>query len=485
MDLLSRIRRDFIGLDTEYVLATGQTSRRIYLDSTASTLMMKTAYKAVEKYYQHYANTHSLLHFSAKISTQEYHWAHERILSFLGADPQHYTCFFTGSGSTAGINRIARVFRDYRPDRGTAFVSLMEHHSNDLPHRKHARKVVHIPFEMSSGNPGCIDLETLEMELERNKDSASYVAVTGVSNVTGIINPVYDIAELAHKYGAFILVDGAQMAAHIPVKISGHKNPARNIDAFIFSGHKTYVPGSPGVVVCRKDILSALEPEEVGGGMVDQVFVEHYTISANFPDREEAGTPNIPGAIGLAAAIDVMAKIGMELIYEDEEQLISYAIEKLLAVPNIAVYGETDCTRCPRAASISFNILGIDHGLVAAALNDYYGIAVRNECFCAHPYVKEMIMDYLVSRVGKVNFDDIDLNLKIKAGMVRASFGLYSTRVDVDALISALNEIQAHITKYTALYHIDDNGNYVHNHFDMTAANPFSTSDYLNRELGF
>ncbi|MCP4710830.1 MAG: aminotransferase class V-fold PLP-dependent enzyme, partial [Planctomycetes bacterium] len=300
--------------------------------------------------------------------------------------------------------RIARVFRDYRPDRGTAFVSLMEHHSNDLPHRKHARKVVHIPFEMSSGNPGCIDLETLEAELDRNKDSASYVAVTGVSNVTGIINPVYDIAELAHKYGAFILVDGAQMAAHIPVKISGHKNPARNIDAFIFSGHKTYVPGSPGVVICRKDILSALEPEEVGGGMVDQVFVERYTISPNFPDREEAGTPNIPGAIGLAAAIDVMAKIGMEVIYEDEEQLISYAVEKILAVPNIAVYGETDWDCCPRAASISFNILGIDHGLVAAALNDYYGIAVRNECFCAHPYVKEMIMDYLISRVGKVEF---------------------------------------------------------------------------------
>ena len=485
MDLLSRIRRDFIGLDTEYILATGQTSRRIYLDSTASTLMMRTAYNAVENYYQHYANTHSLLHFSAKISTQEYNWAHERILTFLGADPQHYTCFFTGSGSTTGINRIARVFRDYRPDRGTAFVSLMEHHSNDLPHRKHARKVVHIPFEMSSGNPGCIDLETLEMELKRNKDSASYVAVTGVSNVTGIINPVYDIAELAHKYGAFILVDGAQMAAHIPVKISGHQNPARNIDAFIFSGHKTYVPGSPGVVVCRKDILSALEPEEVGGGMVDQVFVERYTISPNFPDREEAGTPNIPGAIGLAAAIDIMAKIGMDVIYDDEEQLISYAIEKILAVPNIAVYGETDCTRCPRAASISFNILGIDHGLVAAALNDYYGIAVRNECFCAHPYVKEMIMDYLVSRVGKVEFDDIDLNLKIKAGMVRASFGLYSTQDDVDALVSALNEIQANVTKYTALYHIDDIGNYVHNDYDMTAVNPFSISDYLNRELGF
>ncbi len=123
MDLLSKIRTEFIGLDTTYKLATGENSRRIYLDSTASTLMMKAAHSAIEKFYQHYANTHSLLHFSAKISTQQYNWAHERILSFLAADPEHYTCFFTGSGSTAGINRIARVFRDYRPDRGTARVS--------------------------------------------------------------------------------------------------------------------------------------------------------------------------------------------------------------------------------------------------------------------------------------------------------------------------------------------------------------------------
>ena len=483
MDLLSKIRTEFIGLDTTYKLATGESSRRIYLDSTASTLMMKAAHSAIEKFYQHYANTHSLLHFSAKISTQQYNWAHERILSFLAADPEHYTCFFTGSGSTAGINRIARVFRDYRPDRGTAFVSLMEHHSNDLPHRKHARKVVHIPFEMNSGNPGCIDLETLEKELGRHKSSASYVAITGVSNVTGIINPVYDIAELAHQYGAFVLVDGAQMAAHLPVQISDHKNPARNIDAFVFSGHKTYVPGSPGVVICRKDILSALEPEEVGGGMVDQVFVERYTISTNFPDREEAGTPNIPGAIGLAAAIEIMDTIGMQTIYEDEDELIRYALDKILAITDVVVYGDTDCTRCPRAASISFNILGMDHGLVAAILNDYYGIAVRNECFCAHPYVKEMIQDYLLSRIGQDYFDDFNINLKIKAGMVRASFGLYNTKEDIDLLVTALKDIQSNQAKYTPLYHIDNHGNYVHNQFDMTTANPFSVRDNLFKEL--
>ncbi len=483
MDLLAKVRSQFLGLDTTYKLATGKTSRRIYLDSTASTLMMKAANDAMEELHNHYANTHSLLHFSAKISTQQYDWAHDRILSFLKADPERYTCFFTGSGSTAGINRIARVFRDYRPDRGTAFVSLMEHHSNDLPHRKHARKVVHIPFEMTTGNPGCIDLATLEAELERNKDSASYVAVTGVSNVTGIINPVYDIAELAHKYGAFILVDGAQMAAHLPVQMSGHESPARDIDAFVFSGHKTYVPGSPGVVICRKDILEGLEPEEVGGGMVDQVFVERYTISPSFPDREEAGTPNIPGAIGLAAAIEVLDSIGMQEVFEDEDELIQYALDKILAIPNIAVYGETDCTRCPRAASISFNILGLDHGIVAAVLNDYFGIAVRNECFCAHPYVKEMIMDYLESRVGEVDFDDFDIDLKIKAGMVRASFGLYNTREDVDLLVTALEDICAHKDKYNQLYHIDDNGNYVHNEFDMTAHNHFSVPEFVQQEL--
>lgn len=483
MKLLEKIRQEFLGLDTEYRTIDGSSRRRVYLDSTASTLMMKAAYDAMEEFYQHYANTHSLLHFSAKIATSEYHWAHDRILSFLGADPERYTCFFTGSGSTAAINRLARVFRDYRPDRGTAFVSLMEHHSNDLPHRKHARKVVHIPFDMNSGNPGCIDLSTLEAELERNKDSASYVAVTGVSNVTGIINPVYDIAELAHKYGAFMLVDGAQMAAHLPVQISGHENPARNLDAFVFSGHKTYVPGSPGVVVCRKDILAAMEPEEVGGGMVEQVFVERYLISEKFPDREEAGTPNIPGAIGLAAAIEVLDTIGMQRIFKDEDELINYALNKILALPEIAVYGETDCSRCPRAASISFNILGMDHGIVAAVLNDYFAIAVRNECFCAHPYVKEMIADYLESRVGQVDFNDFDINLKIKAGMVRTSFGLYSTREDVDLLVAALKDICANRDNYSAQYHVDDNGNYVHNQFKMAESNPFSVQQYVQQEL--
>ncbi len=476
------IQSDFIGLDTQYTRADGKKTKRIYLDSTASTLMMKAAYNAIESFYDHYSNTHSLLHFSAKTATQNYMWAHDRILSFVEADPNKYACFFTGSGTTAGINRMARVFRNYQRNRDVVIVSLMEHHSNDLPHRKHAGKVVHIPLDNHSGQPGCINMEVLNEELEKNKDRINYIAMTGVSNVTGIINPIYDIAELAHKYGALILVDGAQMAAHLPIKMSGHANPLRNIDALVFSGHKTYVPGSPGVVICRKDILSSMEPDEVGGGMVDQVHVSRYTISDKFPDREEAGTPNIPGAIGLAAAIDVLDKIGMEFIYEDETKLLTDALNKMKQVENVVIYGETNCSTCPRAASISFNIRGMDHGLVAAILNDYHNIAVRNECFCAHPYVKEMIIEELMG--SKVSDDfDFDSEFKVKAGMVRASFGIYSTKEDVTALVTALKDIVDKRDEYSNLYTLDEARIYRHKTFKPNEADLFNVELFIDEYL--
>ncbi len=478
--LLAKVQNDFIGLDTVYTLADGTKSQRIYLDSTASTLMMGKVFDLVEKFLDHYANSHSLLHFSAKISTNQYQWAHERVLSFLGADLDTYTCFFTGSGTTAGINRLARVFRDFRPDKDIALVSVMEHHSNDLPHRKHTGKVIHIKLDnYDSGQPGCLSLSDLEENLNRFKDRINYVAITGISNVTGIINPIYDIAELAHKYGALVLIDGAQTAAHMPVKMSGHNNPNRNIDAFVFSGHKTYAPGSPGVVVCRKDILLAIEPEEVGGGMVEDVYINNYIIKNYFPDREEAGTPNIPGAIALATAIEIMDHIGMEEIYEYEEILVNRAMERMLDIQDIMIYGEKDLTKCTRAGSISFNINGMHHGLTAAVLNDYFNIAVRNECFCAHPYVKELILDDMLEAVSELSESEIETKYKLLAGMVRASFGLYNTMDDVDALITALKIISINKEKYSNHYHVDDYGNYVHNTFQMDSDNHFSIPNML------
>ena len=482
--LLSKVQNDFIGLDTVYTLANGQKTARVYLDSTASTLMMGAAHDILEEFFDHYANSHSLLHFSAKITTNQYAWAHQRILSFLGADPEEYTCFFTGSGTTAGINRLARVFRDYRKDKDVVLVSIMEHHSNDLPHRKHAGKVVHIPLKShSSGEPGCLNTELLQENLEKYRDRVNYVAVTGISNVTGIINPIHDIAELAHGYGALVLIDGAQMAAHMPVQMSGHSNPARNINAFVFSGHKTYVPGSPGVVVCRKNILKAIEPEELGGGMVEDVFVDKYIIKDYFPDREEAGTPNIPGAIALAAAIEVMDTVGMDVIYQEEKQLVQDAMERMKTIQDIAIYGETDSSKCSRAGSISFNIKGMDHGLVASVLNDYFNIAVRNECFCAHPYVKELILDDMLDAITDIPEEEIESKYRLIAGMVRASFGIYNKIEDVDALINALQQIISQKNKFKQLYHVDETGNYVHNTFQMEIENNFSVSDSIKTLL--
>ena len=479
MNNLEKVKTDFIGLNTTYSTVNNKEIRRVYLDSTASTLMMKAAYKAMELFYNHYANTHSLLYFSAKISTREYQWAHDRVLSFLKADPEDYTCFFTGSGTTAGINRLARVFRDYRPERNKVLVSLMEHHSNDLPHRKHAEEVIHIPLDNFGREAGCINLEEIEKHLKKNESKINYVAVTGVSNVTGIINPIYDIAELAHSYGALIIVDGAQMVSHLPVTISGHKDPNRNLDAFVFSGHKTYVPGSPGVVVCRKDILMSVEPEEVGGGMVDRVFVDRYEVTKKFPDREEAGTPNISGAIGLAAVLEVLDKAGMDIIHNEETDLINYALIELKKIPEIHIYGETDIDLCPRAGSISFNVIGVDHGLTAAILNDYFNIAVRNECFCAHPYVKEMIIDDLLDLTSELGEDNFEEEVFLKSGMVRASVGIYNTQEDIDTLVSALKEIISNTDELCSHYKADSLGNYFHSSFNSDNFNRFSTASFI------
>lgn len=458
--LLDKIRSDFIGLDTPYKNVQGEMTKRLYLDSTASSLMLRPAAEITAEFMNHYSNTHSKLHHSAHISTSAYHWAHTRILKFLGADSEQYTCFFTGSGTTGGINRMARVFRDVHPEKDTAIISIMEHHSNDLPHRKHMKNVIHIPLDGLSENQMCVSIPQLERALQENEGRVAYVSMTAVSNVTGIINPIHDIARLAHKYGALIMVDGAQSVAHLPTQMFHPDDPDASIDALVFSGHKTYTPGSPGVVVARKDHLLAIEPEEVGGGMVDRVLEDQYLVKDTFPDREEAGTPNIPGAIALAATIEILDRIGMQTLMDEEDEVLEYAIHEMAGVPGMMIYGGTDLQACPRAASISFNIIGMEHGLVAALLNDYYNIAVRNQCFCAHPYVKEMMSEDLEEEFGTIDFGNMSPEFMRKAGMVRASFGMYSTKADVDRLVTALKDIVANGEDYARDYEINADNDY-------------------------
>ena len=483
-DLQEKIKSDFIGLDTIYKDANGNKTKRIYLDSTASTLMMGSAYRASQKFLKHYANTHSLMHFSAKIATKTYAWVHERILDFVKADPDEYICFFTGSGVTAGMNRIARVFNNYRPTRDVVLVSIMEHHSNDLPHRKHGGEVIHIPVDTKTSNMGKVDMDQLEEYLIKYQDRVNYVSITGISNVTGIINPINEIARLTHKYGAYIIVDAAQLAAHVPIQMSGFSDVSKNIDALLFSGHKTYAPGSPGVVVVKKSIMETMSPDEVGGGMVDRVFPEKYFVSNRFPDREEAGTPNILGAVTLGAAIEVLDRIGMDKILKEDMEITNYTLEKMLAINDVVIYGDSNAVLCPRAGTISFNINGMNHGLVAAILNDYYNIAVRNECFCAHPYVEAMLELTHTDEMNEVKskFDDT-WHVEPWMGMVRASFGIYTKMEDIEKFIYALNEIVVDKERFINKYTINEDGDYIHKDFEFSCKDYFTLSDIVIDEI--
>ncbi len=481
--LLDKIRSDFIGLNTMYKTERGETTRRVYLDSTASTLMLRPAASITADFMNHYSNTHSKMHHSARISTSAYDWAHERVLQFLGADPEIYTCFFTGSGTTAGINRMARVFRDVHPEKDTAIISIMEHHSNDLPHRKHMKNVYHVPIDGLDDNKMSVSIPMLEQALQEGAGNIAYVSITAVSNVTGIINPIHDIARLAHKHGALLMVDGAQSVAHIPTKMFHPDDPDASIDALVFSGHKTYTPGSPGVVIARKDHLLSIEPEEVGGGMVDRVLEDRYTVKDIFPDREEAGTPNIPGAIALAVTLEILDRIGMQTLMEDEDEVMQAAMQGLAGIPEIIVYGGTDLKECPRAASISFNVRGTEHGLVAALLNDYYNIAVRNQCFCAHPYVKEMMADELELEFGTIDFGNMSDEFMRKAGMVRASFGMYSTLKDVELLIAALKDIVQNRESYSEEYVLNDENDYVNKSYHVDSETIFNIVGAVDQYL--
>jgi len=483
--LLDKIKDDFIGLNTQYLLADGSKSKRIYLDSTASTLMMGAAFRASQKFLSHYSNTHSLLHFSAKISTKTYQWIHEKILQFVHADPKEYTSFFMGSGVTAGMNKMAQTLKRLRPERDMVLVSMMEHHSNDLPHRKHGGKVIHIPLEANDLMAGKINVEILEKYLEQFSDRINYLSLTGLSNVTGIINPINEIAKIVHKYDVYLIVDAAQMAAHVPVYMSGFEDKNMEIDVLLFSGHKTYAPGSPGVIISRKSFLEAVEPEEVGGGMVDKVYPDNYFVTKKFPDRVEAGTPNILGAITLGASIHILETIGMDNILKKDLDIIQYTMDKLNKINDVYIYGDTNTKNCPRAGTIAFNILGMDHGLVAAILNDYFNIAVRNECFCAHPYVEQMLHVTHEKQLSQCDTKDNHLVWKMEPwmGMVRVSFGLYNSIEDVNILIHSLRTIVKQKKKFKNKYSVNKDGDYQHKTFHFSSTDFFSLTGTIDHDI--
>ena len=486
---LERLRTAFTGRATRYPLANGDTAARTYLDSAASNLRLSVAEDIVAEAMKHYANTHSQLHFGARIMTELYHRSHDIVARFVGASEDD-TVIFCGTGVTGGLNRMAGILAEKRADRDVVITTMMEHHANDLPHRKHAGKVVHVPLEHDiDGEAGRVDMDALRQAINEHADRLNYVAVTAVSNVTGVVNPVHEIAALAHEAGALCVVDAAQSAAHMPVSMQGN-SPEEHLDVVCLSGHKIYAPGSPGVIIARQELFAGLEPQEVGGGIVEFVDSERYVVTDDLPEREETGTPNLPGSFLLAATLYLMGRVGMDLIAEDERELTQYALNAFEAIDGLKIYGSHRMNVAERIGVITFNLKGLPHGLVTAILNDYYGIAVRNECFCAQPFVRQLLGIADERGVAPASCSDTcepgatpspassgdGAPPREQPGMVRVSFGLYNTKADVDRAVEALRDIMNRANEYRDLYHPvgDGSGDWVHRSFRFDPDDAFS-----------
>ncbi|MEM7564441.1 MAG: aminotransferase class V-fold PLP-dependent enzyme [Pseudomonadota bacterium] len=476
-NLLAHLQASFIGRDTEYPTVDGKRSPRIYLDSAASTLMMAPAYDVGHEFLEHYASTHSDLHYAARGATHAFEWAHERVLEFVDADPNNYCTFFAGSGATAGFNRMAASLSRARPQREIVLVSEMEHHSNDLPHRHHNTQVVHIPCLGEFERYGGIDMDRLREIFAEHGENINYIAVTGASNVTGAITPLAEISELAHAVGAYLVVDASQMIAHAPVSMN-----QADIDVLVFSGHKIYAPGAPGAVIARKELLGAIKPAELGGGMVDDVYIGEFMPTETLPDREEAGTPNIVGAITLGAVLDLLNRVGMDKVREKEIDLIDFAWNGLKAIEGVTVYGP-EPSDIARTGTIAFNISGYDHGLTAAAMNDFHNIQVRNGCFCAHPYVRELLKKELWAMDIDPDALNAEADVERKRGMSRASLGLYTTRADLEALLVAVRDLAERADEIKAQYEPVGSNGYRHVSFEPAAVDLFDPSRKLQRFL--
>ncbi len=381
----------------------------VYLDNAATTQKPRHVVEAMtEEYYNVNANVHRGVHFLSQQATELHEQSRETVRRFLNARSASEIVFTRGT--TESINLVASCFgQAFMKPGDEVILTEMEHHSNIvswqlLQARQNIRLRV-IPID-DQGQLRMDEYERLFSERTR------IVSVTHVSNVLGTVNPVAEIVRIAHQHGVPVLVDGAQSTPHFAVDVQ-----VLDCDFFAFSGHKIYVPTGIGVLYGKEKYLDAMPPYQGGGEMIGTVSFEKTTF-ADLPYKFEAGTPDYIATHGLAQAIDYIESIGMENIERHERELTRYALEQMQTVPGMRIFGPLDAER--RDAVISF-LVGDIHHLDMGTLLDRLGIAVRTGHHCAEP---------LMQRLG-IN------------GTVRASFALYNTKEEVDALVNGIKRVAA------------------------------------------
>jgi selenocysteine lyase/cysteine desulfurase len=439
------LRDQIVGIDQLVPLLDGSLVPYVNLDNAASTPPLKDVVTTIDKFLPYYSSVHRGTGFKSRVSTIAYDQAHEVIARFVGADLETNTVIF-GKNTTEAINKLSH--RLPMDEDAIILTTQLEHHSNDLPWRRRA-KVVHIDVT----EEGRLDEDDFDHQLDSYAGRVGLVTVAGASNVSGFIQPIHRLAQKAHRAGARILVDAAQLAPHRKIEMLDDKHP-EHIDFVAISAHKMYAPFGAGALIGAKDIFLLDGPEYPGGGTVDVVTLDevHW---AGMPDRDEAGSPNVVGAIAMAAAAKTLMMIGMDKVAKHEEELIAYTLERLNTVPGLEIYGEKDPAKASeKVGAIPFNLGHLSHFLVAAILGYEGGVGVRSGCFCAHPYVVRLLNleadEYSGWREQLINGDRSNM-----PGMVRASFGCYNNMTDIDRLIEMLERIV--VGDYQGNYHLSRN----------------------------
>jgi cysteine desulfurase/selenocysteine lyase len=401
---VAAIRREFPTLAQE---VNGRPL--VYLDSAATSQKPRAVLDVLEAYYlRDNANVHRGIHELSRRATIAYEDARTRVASWIGATEPAEVIWT--KGTTEAINLVAHSWGLNNVGEGDEILlTVMEHHSNLVPWQLLARRKGARLRYLELDDHGRLVLDDLPSLLS---DRTKLVALTHVSNALGTVNPIRDIAAAAKTVGALVLVDGAQGAVHTKVDVRD-----LGVDFYAFSGHKMCGPTGIGVLWARRDLLEAMAPYQGGGEMIHTVGRDMSTW-AEVPHKFEAGTPNIAGAIGMAAAVDYVSAVGIDAIADHERRLLAYALERLAGVPGLQVYGPK--SQDERSAVLSFT-LGDAHPHDISTILDSEGIAVRAGHHCA-----QLVMNhYGISATA------------------RASFYLYNTQAEVDRLVDGLESVRA------------------------------------------
>ena len=396
---VDRVRRDFPILDQEVY-----GKPLVYLDSGASAQKPRCVIDAIEYYYLHdHANVHRGVHALSERATRDFEGAREICRDFLNASSVREVIFT--KGSTEAINLVASSFGELMSEGDEILVSEMEHHANLVPWQLLARKRGMQVRKIPITDKGELDLDAYRALLG---ERVRVVAVAHVSNALGTVNPVAEITRLAHEVGAVVCVDGAQAVPHQKVDVQ-----ELDCDFYAFSGHKVYGPTGIGVLYGKEKHLDDMPPYQSGGEMIKYVSFERTEFN-DLPHKFEAGTPNIADAHGLGVALDYVRGLGLDAIAAHEADLLSYATDRSREIDSLRIVG----TAREKAGILSFLLEGI-HPHDIGTIIDHQGVAVRTGHHCAMP---------VMQRFGL-------------PATVRASFGMYNTRDDVDRLIDGINKV--------------------------------------------